>query len=463
MSLTRRIEAALLFLLPARWRTRALNASSENRAILRGAGWVTIFLLGAKLIAAFKEILVAKYYGTGFLIDGYLFAFNVASWPLGVISHVAIFVLVPLLVRMQAEAPQDMPRFKTELLTASLGIGFLLAMVIYGLLPIVIQSDWIGMSSRTQVAALQTIPFVAAMVFFGIVAAMYSTWLMSRQRHANTFLEGIPALVVAAILLLWPWDSVALTLTPLLWGTVIGFMLQASWLAILTRGYVGMQVIAMPRRSPHWRAVYNAFSVLLLAQFIMSTTALVDQFLLARLPEGSLAAFGYAQRVMALVLGLSATVLGRAMLPVFASVADAGASWKLARYWIWRVFWIGFAGAAALVLLGKAVVELLFERGAFTPDDTQAVTQILVVLALQLPSYLAGTVWLQWLLSRHGAASPLVIAAVVSSTIKIGMAFVLVVVLDMGVIALAYTYVVFSVFYLVVLELWHMVNKKAYA
>jgi putative peptidoglycan lipid II flippase len=162
---------------------------------------------------------------------------------------------------------------------------------------------------------------------------------------------------------------------------------------------------------------------MLLAQIIVTSTELLDQFFALRMGEGVLARFSYAQRIMALVLGLTSVVLGRAMLPVFASVGDLRASFALAQRWAWRFGVLGTLCAVAVVLTAEWAVMLLFERGAFTAKDTQEVAQILRVLALQLPFYLFGIVLVQWL-GAAGKAPWLLIAAVMGLLAKLFGAWV---------------------------------------
>jgi len=52
----------------------------------------------------------------------------------------------------------------------------------------------------------------------------------------------------------------------------------------------------------------------------------------------------YANRVMALALTLSATVIGRAFLPVLAAEADERLRLELTRRWAKRFFWLGALG-----------------------------------------------------------------------------------------------------------------------
>lgn len=410
-----RLKTTLLRLLPQPWRFRIQSVSHENKAILRGMAWVVVFLLGAKIVAALKEMLVAYRYGASALVDGYLFTFNLANWPVSVFYSVASFLFIPVLVRLRTRSPEDGRQLQAEMLGLSLVLSIVLALLAWLLLPWIINSPWVGLNAQAREAALASVPWCAGVIALGMLASLYSTWLMSGRRHANTFLECLPALGIGLFLFLWPWDTGNPTLEPMLWGMFAGFVGQ---LGLLMVAHADAVRPAIALRSPHWQEIYRSFGIMLAAQVVMTSTGLVDQFLLARLPEGSIATFGYAQRVMALVLGLSATVVGRAMLPVLSAAGDARSSWRLARRWAIHLFWLGWIAAGALALLSGVIVDLLFQRGAFDVEASRAVTDTLMALGVQLPFYLAGIVLMQWVVSVRKQVW-LLIAAAVATVVKV--------------------------------------------
>jgi len=403
--------------LPAPMRRRLQGASGENRAILRGMVWVAVFLLIAKAVAAAKEMIVAYRYGAGAVVDGYLFVFNLAQWPYGVFASVTGIILIPFLVKLQQERPSEASRLQAALLPFAFLLGAAVSLLFGAIMWWAIIHLELGLTAKSQAAALTALPWVAPSIAFAFMGAVLSNWLMSQRRHANTLLEATPAAAIAICLLVWPIASgQAWGVLPLAVATLIGFALQTLLLVRLCGhpiGFAHLRTIA-----EHWPALRKAFGIMLLAQIIFTSAGLLDQFFAVRMGEGVLASFFYAQRIMALVLGLTTVVIGRAMLPVFASVGDLRASFAMAQRWAWRFGVLGALCAVALVLTADWAVMLLFERGAFTAKDTQEVAQILRVLALQLPFYLFGIVLVQWL-GATGKAFWLLMAAVMGFLAKL--------------------------------------------
>lgn len=396
--ITRRVEDWLLTRLPQSWQSRLRAAHAGHKATVRAMFWLPIFVLAAKGIAAAKEVAVAYRFGTAEVLEGYLLAFNLASWPIGLLYSLMHFVLVPALVRQQ-RAP-DGGRAWQRQVTAWVWLAALAAAgLVAVLLPALIRNGLLGLTSAGRQAALTAIPVLAGVTALGVVASWHACQLMSRQRHANTFLEAMPAVGILLAVLLIPSAIV----DSLLWGTLAGFL--AQW--VLLMGIVrANRMPVLPAVTAPWPidgTLGENARWLLAAQLMMGVGGIIDQILLAHLPAGALAIFGYANRVMALVLTLTATVTGRALLPVLAGL-NAADAYAVARRWAGWLFAVGVAGAGCIAASAPLVTAFLFERGAFTPDDTAQTARLLMGMAWQLPFYLVGTVWLQWLLTRphHG-------------------------------------------------------------
>ena len=417
MTTSLRIEAFLLKCLPLKMRERLQLASSENRAIVRGMLWVTGFLLLAKGIAAGKEIVVAYRYGTSAVVDGYLFVFNLAQWPISIFASVTAIILIPYLVKLQKEQPAEARQLQAALLPLAFLLGIAVSIIFGFLMWWAVGQVGMGLTVQSQSAALTALPWVTAGITFTLMSAVLSNWLMSQRRHTNTLLEATPAAVIAACLCLWPVSAAqAWDVWPLAVGTLLGFILQTVLLGRSSRQRLGFAHLGAIAH--HWPELRRAFGIMLLAQVVFTSTSMLDQFFAVRMGEGVLASYSYAQRIIALVLGLTSTVVGRAMLPVFSSVSDTRTRFVMASRWAWSFAALGLLGVLVLFLIAEWAVMLLFQRGAFTVNDTREVAQILRILALQLPFYLFSIVLVQWL-GATGKAAWLLLGAVAGFLAKL--------------------------------------------
>jgi peptidoglycan biosynthesis protein MviN/MurJ (putative lipid II flippase) len=368
---------------------------SDDRQILSSLVRIGLFVVVGKLAATAKEMAVASRYGVSETVDAYLFVFNLVHWPVAVWFSVLGIVLLPLAARVEKDCPSELPRFQAELT----GLTLLLAAAVLAAAAIgisaLLQTGWLGLPAGFTRLALAMAPWLALLAPLGVFIALYSVWTMNAGSHANTLLEGVPALGILLFVVLLPGSYEALV-----WGTLAGTAFQLVALTIPAR-----RALAIPRlrlTSPHWAPFWQGFAVMLASQAVVGLIALMDQFFAAGLGSGAISTLAYANRVLALLLGVAATGIGRATLPVFSRAEAAGdaAAHRSAMRWTGLMF---LAGSAMLVVswpLAPWVVALLFERGAFTPADTTAVSHLLQVCLTQLPFYCSSMVLVSYLASR---------------------------------------------------------------
>lgn len=378
---------------------RIRTADPHHSAIVKGMASVFLFVFVGKLISAAKEILVAYRYGLGAEVDAYQFIYNLIGWPVGVWSSVLTAVLVPLAVRMRQLDEGELSRFRAELLgfamALSLGLG-LLAWISIG---VMLHYEWSGLPTVTAMFAADALPGLILLLPLGILVALQSAWMLSARRHVNTLLDSVPTIFIGAAVLLFPGGGVE----PLVWGTVVGSAVHLLSLVIPMARRQEFEAPSFSCLSPQWQWFWQGFGIMLGGQALMSLTVVVDQFFAVDMGTGSIATLGYANRILSLILGLAATAVSRATLPVFSQARLDGAvkMHDVARYWMRLMFGAGVLAMVIGYWLAPWAVKLLFERGAFSSADTRVVAEVLRYGLPQLPFYFSSMVLVSYALSQR--------------------------------------------------------------
>jgi len=416
---------SLALRLYARWQ----QAHADHRRIATGFVIVSLFVALAKGMAAFKEMAVAWRYGTSPVVDGYLFGTNLVLLPVSIWFSVLTVVLLPLVGRAATDDPLRLRRFRAELLGLTLGLGLLAYPLARWGLGLLVTSGWSGLHGTAADTVLAMAPWLALLLPLGLVASLWSAWTMAGGGHRNTLFEGIPAVCILVAVLALPGAAGE----TLLWGTVGGFLVQAACLAVPLATRKELEAPGWDLTSPHWAPFRQGFLVMLAAQVLMGLGGILDQFAAARLGEGAIATLGYANRLLALALGLGATAVSRAILPVLSGMAegDAAHRQRLVRRWVGMMLGVGVIAAAIGWLLAPWGVRVLFQRGAFTAGDTAAVAQMLRWSLLMVPCYMANLVLVANLTSQRRYGIFIRLNAV-NLTVKAGLLFVLVPILGIA-------------------------------
>jgi peptidoglycan biosynthesis protein MviN/MurJ (putative lipid II flippase) len=353
-------------------------------------------------------------------VDAYVFVVNLVNWPVSVWFSVLTVVLLPLVARLRYSEPHELPRFRAELLGLTLLIAPGLGLIAWLGLPRLLRADWLGLSGETLAATQHMMGGLAWLAPLGIIVSLFSSWLLAAGRHRNTLFEAIPALTLLIALLL----PQGLFPEPLLWGTVVGVALQMMALALPLRWRGELPAPSFGQRSPAWQHFWGSIGIMALGQLMMACTSIIDQFFAARLGPGALSTLSYSNRILSLLLGLGATAISRATLPVFSEThvkggADVSA---LALRWTKWVFVLGIAVLLTSWIAAPWGIDLLFRRGAFTAEDGGRVTEVFRYAALQVPPYFAGLVLTSALFSKQ-RYSTIAIIAISNACIKLILNF----------------------------------------
>jgi len=361
-------------------------------------GLVFMFALLASVARAAKEIAIAYRYGVSAEVDAYLFVLNLVSLPVGVWFSLLTVVLIPLVARIQLDAPGELPRFRSELLGFTLLLGLVLAALSLMLWPL-LRSSWTGLPDATRAIALDMVAPLALLAPSGVLIGLLSAWMLTASRHVNTLFESIPALAVLVALLALFNQGVE----PLVWGTLAGFALHFICLATALARRGELEKPRFSRESRHWSVFWQGFGVMLIGQTLMSLTGIIDQFFAAHLDTGSISTLGYANRLLTLVLGIGAMAVSRATLPVFSQVQVQGddLARRVAMQWVKIMAGVGLLAFLISWLLAPWGVMVLLERGAFTAPDTVVVAEVLRYGLFQLPLYFSSLVLVSLLVSQR--------------------------------------------------------------
>lgn len=360
---------------------------------------VALLLVGVKLIAAFKEILLARSYGVGPLMDAYQFVFQLVSWAPSIFLAIGSAALVPAYAALRAQGGQQLARFRAQVHGASLALGLLLMLAWAALsLATPLLGDWSGLlpAARGHAAAL-ALP-MGWLIGVGIVVGLLMAEGIAARLDGVSLLEAVPALFMIATLGLAASFDAGLLIV----GSVGGLLAQMALLGVYNTRQIGWARPAFKLDHPHWQSFVAALLTLLVAQLLQATTAIVDQFWAARSGDGAVSVMAYANRLLFVAVGVGATAVTRVVLPLLTdlSIQRRLLARRKALQWAAGLFALSALGVLLLWPASPWIVGLIFERGAFGADDTRRVAAFLQYSWLQLPPTLGALVLIQLALAQ---------------------------------------------------------------
>lgn len=354
---------------------------------MRSAAVTSVLTLGAQLMAVAVQLVFAGLFGTSPDTDAYFAALTLPAFVAAVVSATIPVVVVPIVVARRARAGgQDAAAVADA--TANLTllvVGVLVAGAVVFADPILrAYAPGLPPAGHALAVRLAAILWPSAATS-SVVALLTALWQADRRFGwpAAVPLVGtasgllllvlmVPALGILGAALAW-------TLSVLVEVALLVPLIARRWRPRLSLSHPGVREAAL--------AVWP----LILANVFIQASEVWERYLASFLPVGQLSQLTYASRIVLSVSILLSAGPAAVMLPRLAELAGDRLRLSNAIEKGLHSMWLVVAPAAALlIVLAEPGVTLVFQRGAFTSDDTRAVALLLRVYVLALiPGVLA--------------------------------------------------------------------------
>ncbi len=372
-------------------RLEGWRGAEINRKIMRALLTVGAATLGLKLTAVGRELAVAYQFGTSDSLDAFIIAFLPASFAINVQIAAFAAALMPTFIRVGREEGEVAALRVAE----STLLGAVLMLIGTSLLLLALD-DWLiglltgGFAPEKRALTIDLFHLLLPVILLQGLARFYGTLLNARHRFGlvATVPMATPLLTMLLLLAIGRPDP-----SLLVYGVVVGAALELALLLPLVRR---LNLLVLPRwhgLDQATRRIMTQYFPIMLGALTGGTALMIDQGMAALLGPGSVATLSYGGKLIALLLAFTARPLSAAILPFLADLAAADDGHRLRQTfygWLGVIVTASLPVVAVLWLFSEPIVRLMFERGAFTAEDTALVALIQGLYALQIPFYLAG-------------------------------------------------------------------------
>ncbi|MFI9241899.1 murein biosynthesis integral membrane protein MurJ [Streptomyces sp. NPDC053086] len=368
------------------------QATSASRKFLARATLVTASLsIAGSVLGLVRDQALARLFGAGSDTDAFLVAWTVPEFAATLLIEDGLaLILIPAfsmaLARRAQGAPGDPVRALVAATLPRLGLAFAaVAAVVAGTAPYLVRALAPGLPDPRLAADCTRLTAICVLAFG--LAGYCSAALRAHRRFLApaAIYVAYNAGIIAAMFLLGARWGVRSAAAGVAAG---GCLMVAVQLPSLWRQ------LTSPTRPPRGtgadvegRPVQFALvaSVLLFA-LCRQSQVLVERFLASHLPAGAISHLNYAQKVAQIPMTLSLMVCTVTFPVVARALADGDT--ERARSRVQRDLAVASCGVllgmSAVIACAPQMVELLFQRGAFTASDTAATADVMRVYALGL-------------------------------------------------------------------------------
>ena len=369
--------------------------SGEARPARRLAWATAIFAFAtgiSRVLGLFREIVVRRYFGVEGPINAFTVAFQVPNLVRALVADMALgAAFVPVFSELLEKNERERAwRVASTLLW--------LVLIVLGALTVlfVLLAPWI-MGVFGLGGALDDLAVTLSRLLFPIVVLMGVSGIVNGI--LNSYEEfSIPALmpvlwnvaIIVALLAFVPqFESAEAQLYVyaggVLAGTVLQVLLPLPWL----RGKDGRLRMAINVRDPAVKRVFVLMLPVTLGLGLINFNTVIGTFFAARYidPTISPSAIDAAFRIYMLPQGMFSVAVATVLFPRLsrlAARADMQGFRETVSLGVRQIGFLLVPASAVAAVLSVPITRLLYERGAFSADETTVVAQSLAAFALGL-------------------------------------------------------------------------------
>jgi putative peptidoglycan lipid II flippase len=393
------------------------------RSILTVGGW-TLLSRGAGFA---RDMMMAAYLGAGPVADAFNVAFSLPNMFRRFFAEGAFNMAFVPMFSKKLEAGEDATGFARDAFNGLGAILILFAVIGTFAMPWLVwamASGFVG-DARFDLAVLYGQIGFSYILFISLVALL--SGVLNAHGH---FTEAgfVPVLmnlmfIAAMLLAVWLGWDIGLTLA---WTVPVTGIAQLAftWIAAARLGF--RFTLRWPKWTPELRRLATVAAPAVLAGGVVQVNLLVGRQV-ASYTEGAVSWLVYADRLYQLPLGVVGIAIGTVLLPDLSRrlrAGDAqggrdsfnrGAEFALA---------LTLPAAVALVVVAFPLTQVLYQRGAFGPNDAAATALVLAIYGAGLPAFVLHKVLQPLFYAREDTRRPFryaLVSMILNAVIAVGL------------------------------------------
>jgi putative peptidoglycan lipid II flippase len=370
----------------------ALSRPVERRRLARSTAIFSLATAGSRALGLVREIVVRRYFGVEGPINAFTVAFQI---PNLVRSLVADQALSSAFVPVFSELLEKGERARAWRVASSLFFIFLLGLsaltaVFMLLAPWIMRPFGYEGAQADLVVTLSRVlfPTVVLLGVSGVIVGILNSYEHFTVPALSPILWNlaiIVGLVVGVPLAESETTELYIYAGSVLVGTVIQVLLPVPWLL----GLDGRLRVLIDWRDPAVKRVFVLMLPVTLGLGLINFNLVIDTLFAARLLDPALApaSIDAAFRIYMLPQGIFSVAIATVLFPALSRLAareDVVGFRDTVSLGLRQIGFTLVPASAIGAALAVPIVRLLYERGAFTPDQTTVVAECLAAFSLGL-------------------------------------------------------------------------------
>jgi putative peptidoglycan lipid II flippase len=362
--------------------------------LMAGFFTVGIWTLLSRVMGFVRDILIASFLGTGPVAEAFLVAFSLPNLFRRFFAEGAFNMAFVPMFSKKVEGGDDPATFAQDAFVGMAGLLIVFTAIGIVAMPALVAAMASGFMADERFDLAVTYGRIAfPYILFISLSALLSGVLNATGR----FVAAAAAHVLLNVIFILALVGTAIFGTPdnlnigqsLAWAVPVAGVAQLALVFIAARRADFPMKLKMPKLTPDLKKLALIAAPAALAGGVVQINLLVGRQV-ASFFDGAVAWLNYADRLYQLPLGVVGIAIGVVLLPDLSRKLRAGND-AGGRDAFNRASELSLAltipAAIALVAIPIPLVGVLFQRGAFTADDTAATAFAVAIYGLGLPAF----------------------------------------------------------------------------
>ncbi|SHM92629.1 putative peptidoglycan lipid II flippase [Caldanaerovirga acetigignens] len=370
---------------------------------------VMAITLLSKITGFLREIVLGSTYGATFITDAYLVSQTIPQVLFATVTAALATTYIPLYSKIKVERGEKVAvKFTNKVVNAVLAASAIVTLLGLIFTRPIVSFIAMGFEGETLRLAVSFTRIAFPMVLFIGLSNIFQGFLQSNGEFAIPAFIGIPYNFILIFAMIFLGSTRR-------YGLVIAALLGAfSQLLILLfgaaqKGYRFEKIFVL--NDPDLIKVASLSVPVMMGTAVQQLNTMIDRMLASGLPEGSISALNFANRLNGFVYGLFSMSISVVIYPLLSRLKAeedlAGFKDKLVRS-ISVIMLIILPITAGALVLSFPIVSLLFERGEFTRRATAMTASALVYYSLGMVFYGARDILNRAFYSLQDTRTPMV-------------------------------------------------------
>ncbi len=387
-------------------------------SLLRSSATVGAFTLLSRFFGFARDVIIANVMGAGALTDAFFVAFKLPNFLRRLFAEGAFnAAFLPMFAGMlKTEGDARATAFASHIMTSLIIVLCIITSLAIFFMPTVILLLAPGYADDPEMMALTTeltritFPYI---IFISVVCLLGGILNSHNRFAAVAFTPVLLNITLISSLLFLP-EFTASTAHAISIGVCISGAVQVAWLVFINIKAGTMPRLSRPRYNKDAQKMLRSFLPVALGAGVAQVNQLVD-VIIATYYDNAVSFLYYADRLYELPLGVIGIAVATALLPMLSKhiraeehdAANAAIDQAL-RF----TALIGIPSTIGLIVLADPIVRTIYQHGAFSESDAQAVVPALIAYSVGLPAFLIIKIFANCFFAAQDTKTPVKIAVV---------------------------------------------------